>query len=214
MKLLATILVLLAILIAIPFAAGAYADEPILTPEDVPDGYDDVFLEMPDGAQIPPLPAIPTKAEYDAGWTIPGAEFHIGQLGRRHPSGQPSRVRRTAIHVDHLLDAPSPPGSRRGASEGYAALHYGYTGVNETCFWWIRAVAGTRITHDGAVDMCRLTRGSSNRMYPPADPWWVVEDQEVNDCDLDGVRAESPRKGGRTGHQVAGGWCTLRRELE
>ena len=78
-----------------------------------------------------------------------------------------------------------------GQAEGYAALHYGYTGVNETCFWWIRAVAGTRITHDGAVDMCRLTRGSSNRMYPPADPWWVVEDQEVNDCDLDGVRAES-----------------------
>ena len=190
MKLLTTLLVLLAVLVAIPFAASVHADEPILTPEEVPEGYEDVFLDMPAGVEIPTLPEIPTKEEYEAGWSLPerGSSEEDDTLAD-NPHGCSEQEFLEITYWKKRV--PSDHGG--GQAEGYAALHYGYTGVDDVCVWWIRAVVGTRITHDGAVDLCRVTRGASQRVYPLADPWWE-DNEEVNGCTLDGARVESYTK--------------------
>ena len=55
--------VLLSVLFALPVQAEGPSTEP---PVD-----NDGFIELPAGFVPPPLPQIPTRAEYEAGWTTP-----------------------------------------------------------------------------------------------------------------------------------------------
>ena len=192
MKLLTTLLVLLAVLVALPFAVGVYAEGPTPTPDEVLEGYEDVFLDPPVGAQLPPLPTIPTRAEYEDGWTVPQwrSTPDEGDGGGEAADNNPHDCGEVQVMEIEYWTHSIPNDHGGGTAEGYAALYYGQF---DFCSWWIRAVTGTRITYGGeGVDLCRVT-GGSRRVYPPADAWWK-DNQEVGNCTMDGARVVSDTK--------------------
>ena len=171
------VVAVLSVLLALP----VQAEEPTTEPPVDADG----FLETPEGFVPPPLPPIPTRAEYEAGWKTPQhvpeqTEGADGDEAADHPDPCAAFQELKLDYWTYTI--PAEQGG--GTAEGYAGLYWGKT---SGCDRWIRPVAGSRVTYGGQVDMCDVT-GRAKRSWPSSDDFFWNRRDEIEPCGLTPAR--------------------------
>ena len=195
------ILIVTAVVLGLIFATPVEAEEPPTNPPVGEDG----FIELPADFVPPPLPTIPTRAEYEAGWTTPQ---HTTEQASGDPQADDSGgcAEEQELVLTYWTEA-IPPEQGGGTAEGYAGF---YAGRTSTCYNWIQPVAGSRVTYGGEVDKCRV-KGRSKRVWPSTDIIFWTKTDKNEPCGLEPARVISPPRGVVPGHRY-GVWGSHRFE--
>ncbi len=177
-------------LLAVLFAMPAHAEEPETAPPVDADG----FIELPSDFVPPPLPPIPTLAEYEAGWKTP--QHTTPDDGDTAADSGGDCLEQQELTLTYWTKAiPSEQGG--GTAEGYAGF---YAGRTEECYNWIQPVTGTRVTYGGQIDNCWV-KGRSKRVWPDSDRiFWTATD-EIEPCGVTPARVISRARGAVPGHK-------------